>query len=110
MTASHYGEGDGYHGKTTASGTTFNKNDPTMVAHKVLPLGTHIRVAYNGRSFEAVVVDDGPHPEGRDLDASASLAKALGFFNRGVSEEDAIEVTILTMSDAECRDDGMGLR
>lgn len=107
MTASYYEEP--FHGRPTASGKTFNMHDATMAAHKVLPLGTEF-VATNpqtGESVKGVVYDDGPHPKGRDLDASLAMARKLGYVNAGVTD---LHVRILKMGDDECRDDGKGLR
>jgi hypothetical protein len=48
--ASHYGYGDGFHGKKTASGEIFNR-DGLTAAHRTLPFGTLCRVTNrsNGR-------------------------------------------------------------
>ena len=111
MVSSWYGKSPTYdfHGKSTASGVTFDRFDPTMVAHKVLPLGTKIEVTNpsNGKTAEATVVDDGPHPKGRDLDSSEALAEHLDFKHAGTAK---LQVRIISMSGSECRDDGEGLR
>lgn len=102
MNTSWYG---GYfHGKKTASGKVFNENDLTMVAHKVLPLGTRLRVENleTGVGFDVVVYDDGPHPKGRDLDVSRAAAKKLGVYQPGELE---LQVTVLDMPEnRNCRD------
>lgn len=108
MNTSWYGPG--FHGKQTASGKIFDQHNPQMAAHKVLPLGTivNLRNPINGKMVkEVVILDDGPHPRGRHLDASQAAAEALGFINSGVTQ---LEVTIIQMADSECRDDGKGLR
>ncbi len=96
-------------GNPTASGITFDPSNPTILAHKVLPLGTVVSV-YNpetGIARIATILDDGPHVEGRQLDASEALATALGF--RGQGQENLV-MTVISMSDDECRDDNEGLR
>jgi rare lipoprotein A len=107
MTTSWYGPG--LQGNPMANGERFDMNDPTITAHKVLPLGSKIRVENpkTGAVRFAEVTDDGPHPKGRELDASAALAKALGFKGAGTAE---LKVTIISFSNDECRDDGKGKR
>lgn len=107
MTTSWYGPG--LQGNDMANGERFDMNDPTITAHKVLPLGSKIRIENpkTGAVRVAEVTDDGPHPEGRELDASAALAKALGFRGAGTAE---LQVTIISFSNDECRDDGKGKR
>lgn len=69
--ASHYGVGDFYHGKRTASGSTFDAYSLTA-AHPWLPFGTRLRVKNrnNGKSVTVTVVDRGPYYGGRILDLS----------------------------------------
>ncbi len=107
MTTSWYGPG--LQGNQMANLERFDMNDPTITAHKVLPLGSKIRIENpaTGAVRIAIVTDDGPHPEGRELDVSVALAKALGFKGAGKAE---LKVTIVSFSDDECRDDGKGLR
>ena len=81
--ASHYGMGDGFHGKRTASGEVFNAHALTA-AHKTLRFGTQLRVT-NVRTGKSVVVrinDRGPYAHGRGLDLSYAAAQAIGL--RGV--------------------------
>ena len=68
-TASWYGPG--FHGKTTANGETYNQYAMTA-AHKILPLGTQVRVTHlgNGRSVVVRVNDRGPFLRGRVIDLS----------------------------------------
>jgi rare lipoprotein A (peptidoglycan hydrolase) len=107
MTTSWYGPG--LNGGPMANGETFDMYDPTLAAHKVLPLGSKLRIENpsTGAVRIAEVTDDGPHPAGRDLDASLALATALGFKSAGKAE---LQVTILSFGDDECRDDGKGQR
>ncbi len=75
--ASHYGKGDGYGGRRTASGERLNPNGLTA-AHRSLPFGTRLRVHHRGRSVVVRVNDRGPHVRGRCLDLSWGAAMALG--------------------------------
>lgn len=75
--ASHYGVGDGYGGKRTASGERMNPRAMTA-AHKTLPLGSHVRVTHNSRSVDVRINDRGPFVKGRCIDLSWGAAKALG--------------------------------
>ena len=86
MTVSWYGPG--FHGRPTASGEPFDKNDPTMAAHKSLPFGTKIvlRNPETGGLQEVEVVDRGPFVKGRDLDVSEAAARKLGMTDIGVAK------------------------
>jgi len=84
--ASWYGKA--FHMKNLmANGKLFNMYDPTMVAHKKLPLGTEIRITNlaNGRSIIATVTDRGPFIPGRCVDVSMAGAKVLGFIKAGTA-------------------------
>lgn len=83
-TASWYG--DPYHGRPTASGERFDKNELTA-AHKTLPFGTRLRVTYpaTGRSVVVRINDRGPFAPGRDLDLSQAAAERLGLIPAGVA-------------------------
>jgi rare lipoprotein A len=77
--ASHYGVGDGYGGKRTASGERMNPSAMTA-AHRTRPFGSSVRVTHmgTGRSVVVRVNDRGPHVRGRCVDLSYGAAKALG--------------------------------
>lgn len=100
MVASHYGHGDGFHGRQMANGEIFKADDPTIVAHKYLPFGTKLLLENpdTGASQKVVVKDRGPYPKNkkgeytRDLDVSAAGAKRLGFLEKGVTK---LKVTVL---------------
>lgn len=79
--------GSDFHGRTMADNKPFNMNDPTIVAHKELPLGTQIRTTNlaNGRSIVVVVQDRGPYVNGRELDFSYAAARRLGFAHQGIA-------------------------
>lgn len=77
--ASHYGVGDGYGGKRTASGEIMNPNAMTA-AHRSLPFGSVVRVTNlaNGRGVTVRINDRGPYVAGRCIDLSAAAARAIG--------------------------------
>lgn len=77
--ASHYGYGDGYGGKRTASGERMNPRAMTA-AHKSRPFGSRVRVTHlgTGRSVVVRITDRGPFIKGRCIDMSYGAAKALG--------------------------------
>lgn len=80
--ASYYGEQ--FHGKKTANGETFNMYKLTA-AHRVLPLGTVVKVTNldNGRWVVVKVNDRGPFVEGRVLDVSFAAALELEMVKSG---------------------------
>ena len=85
--ASFYGAGDGYHGRKTANGETFNKNKLTA-AHKTLPFGTIVRVKNlgNGQTVKVRINDRGPFVKGRIIDLSEKAAKKINMRSQGVAE------------------------
>ena len=99
-TASWYGPG--FHGKTTANGETYNQYAMTA-AHKILPLGTRVRVTHlgNGRSLIVRINDRGPFHPGRVIDLSMAAAEKLGSKGLGIKQ-----VSLATMDDAAdlCQD------
>lgn len=85
--ASWYGgNGDGFHGRRTASGVTFNTYS-MMAAHKSLPFGTRVRVTNvsNGKQVIVKILDRGPYIGGRVIDLSKAAAQLLGMMNTGVA-------------------------
>lgn len=78
--------GPGFHGKTTANGETYNQYALTA-AHKLLPLGTRVRVTHlgNGRSVLVRVNDRGPFVDDRVIDLSKSAAMRLGMLGKGTA-------------------------
>jgi rare lipoprotein A len=78
-TASHYGKGDGYGGRKTASGETMNPNAMTA-AHRTKPFGSVVIVTNlnNGRSVRVRINDRGPFVAGRCIDLSFAAARAIG--------------------------------
>lgn len=85
-TASHYGVGDGYHGRLTANGERFNAYGNT-VAHRYLPFGTRLKVTNtrNNRSVIVRVNDRGPFVGGRTLDLSYGAFKKIQPPSRGLA-------------------------
>ena len=75
MVASYYASV--LEGNPTASGEPYEPARYTA-AHKSLPLGTELRVAYGGEAVEVVVNDRGPFVEGRDIDLSLAAAEEIG--------------------------------
>jgi len=82
--ASSYGQG--FHGKTTANGEKFDKNELTA-AHPTLPLGTKATVTNldNGKSVDVTINDRGPYVKGRDIDVSEGAAKELDMTKSGIA-------------------------
>ncbi len=89
--ASYYGKK--FHGRKTANGETFNMYKLTA-AHRVLPLGTMIKVTNleNGRWVEVKVNDRGPFIEGRILDLSFAAGLELEMVKSGTAKV-MIEIT-----------------
>lgn len=84
--ASHYGVGDGYHGRRTANGERFNAYGHS-VAHRWYPFGTRLRVtnSSNGRSVIVRVNDRGPFSGGRGLDLSYGAFSQISNPGRGIA-------------------------
>lgn len=82
--ASWYGEP--FHGRPTASGAIYDMYGKTA-AHRLLPLGTRLRVTNldNGRVVDVTVNDRGPFVRGRVLDLSYGAARALAMIEQGTA-------------------------
>lgn len=82
--ASWYGKD--FHGRKTANGERYNMYAMTA-AHKLLPLGTTVRVTHlqNKRSITVRVNDRGPFVGSRIIDLSYAGAKALGMVGAGTA-------------------------
>jgi rare lipoprotein A len=93
--ASHYGFGDGFDGKKTASGETFDRNALTA-AHPTLPFGTLVRVTNraNGKRVTVRINDRGPYARGRIIDLSWAAAKRIGADRAGVAD---VKVEVLRL-------------
>lgn len=92
--------GPGFHGRTTASGDTYDQEAMTA-AHRTLPLGARIRVTVpaTGRTTELIVNDRGPFVEDRVLDVSRAAARRLGFLERGTAR---VRLEVLSLPEG-CR-------
>lgn len=79
VVASHYGDGDGFHGKRTANCTVFDKKARTA-AHKTLPFGTKVKLCNPKKGVcETVTINDrGPYKHRRDIDVASGVGKRLG--------------------------------
>ena len=84
MVTSWYGKE--LQGSRMANGKIFRAEDPTIAAHKGLPLGTEIILTNpeNGRHCKVKTQDRGPFVAGRDLDISEAAAETLGMKDCGV--------------------------
>lgn len=78
--------GPGFHGKTTANGEKYNQYAMTA-AHKILPLGTQVRVTRldNGRSILVRINDRGPFVDDRIIDLSKAAATRLSMLDTGTA-------------------------
>ncbi|GAB4240071.1 MAG: hypothetical protein OHK005_01940 [Candidatus Methylacidiphilales bacterium] len=77
--------GGKFHGRKTASGEVYNKNDLTA-AHPSLPFGTVVLVRNlkNGRDVILEVTDRGPFVKGRIIDVSERAARDLDMIGPGI--------------------------
>lgn len=76
--------GEGFQGRKTASGETFDTNALTA-AHRTLPFGTRVRVRNpaNGQEVVVRINDRGPFLHGRLIDLSYVAAWKLGLVDNG---------------------------
>lgn len=83
--ASWYGED--FHGKLTANGEVYNKNELTA-AHNTLPMPSLARVTNldNGRSIVVRINDRGPFARSRIIDVTQRVAQLLGFEQQGTAK------------------------
>jgi|JI10StandDraft_1071094.scaffolds.fasta_scaffold66813_3 rare lipoprotein A len=79
--------GPGFHGKRTANGEKFDKQELTA-AHRTLQMPSLVRVTNldNGRSVIVRVNDRGPFKRGRIIDVSEKAADLLGFKGHGTAK------------------------
>jgi rare lipoprotein A len=70
--------GPGLYGNHTACGQTLRPGT-VGVAHKTLPCGTTIKLAYHGRSLVTRVIDRGPYTAGNAFDLTNGARRALDF-------------------------------
>jgi rare lipoprotein A len=83
--ASFYGPG--FHGRTTASGETFDQDAPTA-ASRDLPLGVEATVEHQGTGsdVDVRVNDRGPYAGERVIDLSKGAAGQIGMTKDGVGD------------------------
>ncbi|MFN3701538.1 MAG: septal ring lytic transglycosylase RlpA family protein [Alphaproteobacteria bacterium] len=88
-----------FHGRRTANGEIFDKNELTA-AHRTLQMPSLIRVTNleNGRSIILRVNDRGPFAKNRVLDVSQRAAELLGFKNQGTAR---VKVQVLKQESLE---------
>ena len=84
--ASFYGQGDGFHGLTTANGETFDKGAPTA-AHPSLPFNTKLKVVNEatGRSTIVRINDRGPYIGKRIIDLSFGAFAQIAPASQGLA-------------------------
>lgn len=94
LSCSYYKRGDvaswygiEYQGKKTSRGEDFDMMKYTA-AHKMLPLGTIVKVTNleNGKSVVVVINDRGPFIRGRNIDLSYAAAQEIGMIEKGVQK------------------------
>lgn len=78
--------GSDFHGKPTSCGEPYDMWALTA-AHKILPLGTHVKVTHKqtGKSVVVRVNDRGPFVAGRVIDLSCRAAQELGSWRTGLA-------------------------
>ena len=84
--ATFYGGGDGFHGRTTANGETFDDQQFTA-AHRELPFDTWIRVISTENEELEVTVrinDRGPYHPRATIDLSAAAFEEMYSISRGI--------------------------
>lgn len=88
--------GDAFHGRPTSSGEIYDMHQ-VSAAHKILPLGTVVRVRNlaNGRTLDVRINDRGPFVRGRVIDLSYGAAKLLALDGPGTAP---VEVTAIGMA------------
>ncbi len=87
--------GGRFHGRKTASGEKFNKNELTA-AHKTLPFNSIIEVTYKGKTVRVRINDAGPYHGSRIIDLSEAAAKQLGLIAAGTGR---VQLTIISCGD-----------
>jgi rare lipoprotein A len=87
--------GPGFHGKLTANGEIFNRNDLTA-AHRTLQMPSMVRVTNldNGKSLIVRVNDRGPFAHDRVIDLSEKAATLLGFKRAGTAN---VQIDVLEL-------------
>lgn len=91
--ASHYGDGDGFEGRSTANGETYRSSGYTA-AHKTLPFGVRAVVTNlsNGKSVIVRINDRGPFIEGRIIDLSPVAFDEIADRSQGVVKVSVVQL------------------
>jgi hypothetical protein len=74
--------GPGLYGRHTACGQVLGPHT-VGVAHRSLPCGTTVKLAYHGHSIVTQVIDRGPYSRGNSWDLTLAAARALDFEKAG---------------------------
>jgi rare lipoprotein A (peptidoglycan hydrolase) len=69
--------GPGFWGRTTACGDVLTQ-ETVGVAHRTLPCGTEVQIAYKRRTIVVPVIDRGPYANNADWDLTQAAAGELG--------------------------------
>ena len=69
--------GPGFFGRQTACGIELTEAT-AGVAHRTLPCGTQVQIAYANRTIVVPVIDRGPFANGADWDLTQAAARQLG--------------------------------
>jgi rare lipoprotein A (peptidoglycan hydrolase) len=77
--------GPGLWGRRTACGVKLERGT-VGIAHRKLPCGTRVTLAYRGRWRRARVIDRGPYRKGYGLDLTRTLAARLGVVAAGTGK------------------------
>jgi rare lipoprotein A len=80
--------GPGLWGNQTACGQKLRRKT-VGVAHRKLPCGTEVTIAYKGETLTTEVIDRGPYANDADWDLTQAAAKALDF-----TETDEIRTSV----------------
>ena len=70
--------GPGFYGNETACGVELTRRT-VGVAHRRLPCGSRVTIAYEGRFLRTRVIDRGPFAHGAKWDLTGAAARELGF-------------------------------
>jgi len=86
--------GSDFHGKSTASGETYNKNEMTA-AHRTLPFNSIVRVINkeNNKSVIVRINDRGPYMKDRIIDLSQKAAQNIDMISAGSAQ---VELRLLS--------------
>jgi rare lipoprotein A len=78
--------GPGFHGRSTASGETFDRNAYTA-AHRSLPFGTRVRVTNLNNGLQVIVRinDRGPYHGNRVIDLAEAAARDIDMTSTGTA-------------------------